>query len=84
MSVARLRDIEVTPMNLLMAACADDDPRLFDATTPEDALEALQICAICLVKDECLEWVKPHKSYYDGVAAGRLWLNGQPVDVGLF
>jgi hypothetical protein len=29
---------------------------------------------------ECDTFVKPRKSFYDGVAAGKVWRNGRIVD----
>lgn len=58
------------------AACRTADPASFDATDHADASLALWYCGRCTVVDLCNEVVRPAKSYYDGVAAGRVWRNG--------
>lgn len=58
------------------AACRTADPRCFDAIDHEQASLALWYCRQCPVIDLCHEIVRPHKSYYDGVAAGKVWRNG--------
>lgn len=66
------------------AACYGADPRLFDAFTLEDAVEALTYCGRCPVTKECEDWIRPRRSFYDGVCSGRVWHNGQAVKPTLF
>lgn len=61
------------------AECAGKDPLIFDHVTFPAAFEALRMCAICVVVEECSEWVRPGKSNFDGVAAGVVWRNGYRV-----
>ncbi len=61
------------------AACVGADPHLFDAVKGMRALEALLYCDRCPVVTECDRIVAPRRSYYDGVAAGRVWNNGRIV-----
>lgn len=72
------------PSSLLDAACIGADPRLFDSIGGDPALDALSYCERCPVTRSCEDWVKPKKSHFDGVAGGRVWQEGKPVDVGLF
>lgn len=58
------------------AACRTADPHAFDATEHAYATLALWYCRKCPVVDLCKDHVRPHKSYYDGVAAGQVWRNG--------
>ena len=71
-------------INLPEAACIGADPRLFDAMSGETAEDALSYCDRCPVVKECETVVRPKKSYFDGVAAGRIWSNGVPVELALF
>lgn len=61
------------------AACLGHDPRLFDATSYPQALAALAVCAMCHVKIECLQVVRPGPSWFDGVAGGTVFRNGYQV-----
>lgn len=61
------------------AACKGEDPAVFDHYVFPQAKKALQICGGCHFIDECLAWVRPNKSFYDGVAAGIAWRNGYRV-----
>lgn len=67
------------PADLSEAACAGANPALFDCTTFPDAQKALAYCGRCAILVACMEWVRPSKSYYDGVAAGIVWRNGYKV-----
>lgn len=58
------------------AACRGAEPRDFDATEHAQAAVALWYCGRCTVRELCYDIVQPAKSYYDGVAAGRVWRNG--------
>lgn len=64
---------------LTRAACTGEDPALFDHFTFPEAREALRICSNCRHVTDCMDWVKPNKSFYDGVAAGVVWRNGYRV-----
>jgi hypothetical protein len=64
---------------LSKAACIGADPKLFDAFTGEKALDALSYCGRCTVVAECDRVVAPRRSYFDGVAADRVWNNGRIV-----
>jgi WhiB family redox-sensing transcriptional regulator len=77
--------IEFSPKrNMERAACYGADPDLFNALTFETAGDALSYCDRCPVIKECDEWVKPRRSYYDGVASGRVWHNGVALKPTLF
>lgn len=69
---------------LHLAACHGADPRLFDAIAGDDVDDALSYCDRCPIIERCEEHVRPKQSYYDGVAAGKVWKNGVPVEPGLF
>lgn len=69
---------------LHLAACVGADPKLFDAITADDTEDALSYCDRCTVIAQCETYVRPKQSYFDGVAAGKVWRNGAPVDPGLF
>jgi hypothetical protein len=58
------------------APCRTSDPWLFDQTTIDLAQPGLSYCARCKFWQECDTLVAPKKSHYDGVAAGKLWRNG--------
>ncbi len=60
--------------------CVGMDPKLFDAWQGEEALQALMICAQCPVKKLCEEFVRPKRSYFDGVCGGKVWKDGMRVD----
>ena len=62
------------------AACRGADPTVFDAVEGELVLLALSYCSRCLVRRQCNEFVKPQRSYYDGVVAGHLWRYGRKVE----
>lgn len=66
-------------MRLGLAACAGADPRLFDAHTFPEADEALEFCRGCVVVLECVSWVRPNRSFFDGVCGGMVWRNGYKV-----
>lgn len=66
------------------AACKGAKPSLFDAIAGELVFDALSYCERCQVTEECFNYVMPSRSYFDGVAAGRLWRNGIQTDPGLF
>lgn len=61
------------------AACLGADPRLFDAISGEAVLDALSYCERCPVIPECEDLVRPRRSYFDGVAAGKVWREGRVV-----
>lgn len=64
---------------LPLTACSGEDPALFDHFTFPAASEALRICSNCRFVAECMDWVRPSKSFFDGVAAGVVWRNGYRV-----
>jgi WhiB family redox-sensing transcriptional regulator len=64
---------------LMLAACAGEEPSTFDHYTFPEAQEALRICSHCRFVADCMDWVKPNKSFFDGVAAGVVWRNGYRV-----
>lgn len=41
------------------------------------ALSALMACRGCSVKDECLAFVQPARSHFDGIAGGKAWREGK-------
>ena len=69
---------------LIEAACKGADPRLFDYCEGDQVDDALSYCDRCPVIKECLEYVAPRRSYYDGVCAGKVWKNGRLHTPGLF
>lgn len=71
---------------LSRGACVGEDPRLFDAINETTgkveyamALRALSICSGCQIPDACNTAVRPQRSSFDGVAAGKVWRNGYQV-----
>lgn len=62
------------------APCGGLDPLWFEATDYRYAEPALEVCAACPVVALCDAVVRPRDSYFDGVAAGKVWVNG--VEVG--
>jgi hypothetical protein len=75
---------EGAPWSLQRAACKGADPVLFDETFGERVFDALSYCDRCPVIPECEDYVQPRRSYFDGVAGGRLWRNGNETEPGLF
>lgn len=76
--------MRATGLDLHAAACNGADPKLFDATSGEQALDALSYCDRCEIIVRCETHVNPRGSFFDGVAAGRIWSNGIPSELGLF
>jgi hypothetical protein len=72
------------PRSLMDAACKGADPHLFDATFGEAVFDALSYCDRCNVIEACLDWVMPHRSYFDGVAGGKSWRGGKEIEPALF
>jgi WhiB family redox-sensing transcriptional regulator len=72
------------PWSLQQAACKGSNPVLFDATFGDPVFDALSYCYRCPVIPECLDYVLPHRSYFDGVAAGKVWRGGTEVEPVLF
>lgn len=62
------------------AACREADPGLFDVVDGPLVHMALSYCQRCEVTQECDTFVRPRRSLYDGVVAGRLWRNGRVID----
>lgn len=59
-------------------ACVGKNPELFD--WPEFAYAAIEICNECPVQAWCLREVDPARSYFDGVAGGHQWRDGQVLN----
>jgi WhiB family redox-sensing transcriptional regulator len=76
--------MSLSRLTLPDAACNGADPRLFDATSGELVEDALSYCDRCPVVKECEEVVRPKRSYFDGVAAGKVWKDGARVELALF
>ena len=58
---AEVFDALTVPINeerpwMVFAACHDEDPDLFFAPTKEQTRQALAICEICPVQEDCLEY----------------------------
>jgi hypothetical protein len=66
------------------AACVGADPKLFDHNGGDQVWTALSYCERCSVTRACEDYVKPRKSWYDGVVAGKVWREGTLVDPGMF
>lgn len=58
------------------APCRNSDPWLFDQFQLDLAQPGLQYCRNCTFWIECDSLVKPKTSHYDGIAAGKVWRNG--------
>ncbi|MEU2593061.1 hypothetical protein ABZ649_04760 [Streptomyces albidoflavus] len=50
-----------------------------EATLRKKAALPLAICGWCPHRAECVEFVQPRTSRFDGVCGGRLWLNGREL-----
>jgi len=61
------------------AACLGADPRLFEATSGDAVHDALSYCDRCPVIPQCDDLVRPRRSYFDGVAAAKVWRDGRVV-----
>lgn len=66
-------------VDLSLAACRNLSASVFDAYTFPAAQRALDVCARCTIVETCLDWVRPQKSFFDGVAGGIVWRNGYKV-----
>lgn len=78
---------------IAQAPCADGSPydhdlpltyrgnRAHRVTILDDytVRQALTRCGACPFTAQCLARVAPAESYYDGVCAGLIWLNGQVI-----
>jgi hypothetical protein len=42
-------------------------------------LPLLPVCASCPFDRQCLDLVRPRRSHFDGIAAGRIWLDGMVI-----
>lgn len=62
---------------LSSAPCREADPWLFEQSEIDLAMPGLNYCVGCNFWTECNEWVRPKNSYFDGVAAGKVWRNGR-------
>lgn len=63
------------------ATCLQEgaDPTLFESVTPPGSHLALSYCGRCPVIDLCEATVRPGRSAFDGVCAGRVWVNGNVI-----
>lgn len=61
------------------AACAGENPVLFDVYRYPEAWVGLTYCAKCPVTQACIEQVRPSKSHFDGICGGVVWRNGYRV-----
>lgn len=61
------------------ANCKDKPARYFDETDYDSIIAeaALSICSECKVQEECLLVVNPSNSFFDGIAGGIIFKNGQ-------
>lgn len=66
------------------AACVGADPKLFDHIGGERVWLALSYCERCPVIRACEDYVKPRRSLYSGVVAGKVWEAGTPVEPVMF
>jgi hypothetical protein len=57
------------------AACSEVTPYVFE--DPDNPKTALAYCAVCPVRAWCLRQVQPASSYFDGIAGGHVWKEGQ-------
>jgi hypothetical protein len=73
--------VKPPPKALQHGACVGKPARIFDATTIDDATEALWLCSKCWVKRECLAWMQPGRRFYDGVVGGKLWHDGKEIQL---
>lgn len=64
---------------LQLAECRSADPSLFDHFDLNRALPALNYCDTCPIRVECIKWVRPEKSFFDGVCGGSVWKNGKQI-----
>lgn len=53
----------------LEASCRDEPPAIFFPTSSDDTAAAKAICAVCPVKDDCLDYALRH-AYLLGIWAG--------------
>lgn len=58
------------------APCRDLPSGLFDMVEWPDAELGLSACQTCTMKVECLKLVDPLRSYFDGIAGGYVWIDG--------
>lgn len=58
------------------AACAGIDPAFFDSWQGVDVDTALIFCSRCPVRRGCEDVVRPRKSFFTGVAGGKVWHEG--------
>jgi len=72
------------PRELEQAACKGADPFLFDNTFGDTVFDALSYCDRCNVRGLCEDWVQPKRSYFDGVAGGKVWRAGKEIEPQLF
>jgi hypothetical protein len=61
------------------AACADTNPKVFDAVQPPYTIAALKICNRCTVMDICKDIIQPERNFYEGTVAGRTYVHGRDI-----
>jgi hypothetical protein len=72
------------PRSLMKAACKGADPALFDETDGDLMEDALSYCDRCDVRVPCEDYVRPRASHFSGVCGGKIWINGDRAEPGLF
>lgn len=63
------------------AACIGLPASLFDVTEGPEITEALKSCQVCTVSEECHDFVAPGTSFFDGICAGSVWIDGESVNI---
>ena len=71
------------PTALEQAACIGMPPQVFDGKSAYDIHAGIMVCRSCLVRQPCLEWLRPRRTFYDGIAGGKLWRDGKQIAVTL-
>lgn len=69
------------PLVLLEGACIGKDPRLWDAVSIKGTEQALEVCRMCMCRQQCIAWMQPTRRFYTGVVGGRIYLNGVQVTI---
>lgn len=61
------------------AACTRSAPALFALHWFPKVYEALEVCAGCPVRAECIDYLDPANNYFTGVCGGLVWSDGRRV-----
>lgn len=63
------------------AECKNKPAEFFEATDPKSlfAMAALESCAVCIVRKECLMVMEPAQMYFDGVCGGQIFIHGKQI-----